>query len=92
MSVLERLKKNLETVDGINLGNFICFAFLTTHEGKKYFHTNLIYPTDLSYLDTNTPDTHERFFDPIISKALIYLESHFKNKDTSHFTFTLYLL
>jgi outer membrane protein assembly factor BamD (BamD/ComL family) len=79
---LKRLKKSLKTVDGINLADFTCFVSFTTYEEKKYFHTNLIYPTDLSYLDTNTPDTHERFFDPIISKALIYLESHFKNKDT----------
>ena len=79
---LKRLKKNLEMVDGINLGDFTCFASLTTYEGEKYFHTNLIYPTDLSYLNTSATETHERFFDPILSKALIYLESHFMSKDT----------
>ncbi len=78
---LNRLKKNLETVDGINLGDFTCFASLTTYEGKKYFHTSLIYPTDLSYLDTTATETHERFFNPIISKALMYLESNFMSKD-----------
>jgi outer membrane protein assembly factor BamD (BamD/ComL family) len=78
---LKRLKKNLATGDHSNLGDFTCFASLTAYEGKKYFQTSLIYPTDLSSLDTTAPDTHERFFDPILSKALAYLDSHFMKKN-----------
>ena len=77
---LKRLKKTLDRVDGINLGDFTCFVSFTTYEGKKYFHTSLIYPTDLSYLDTTATETHDRFFDPILSKALTYLDNHFAKK------------
>ena len=77
---LKRLKKTLDRDDAINLGDFTCFASFRTYEEKKYFHTSLIYPTDLSHLDTAATKTHERFFDPILSKALIYLDSHFMKK------------
>ena len=77
---LKRLKKTLDRDDAINLGDFTCFASFRTYEEKKYFHTSLIYPTDLSHLDTTATETHERFFDPILSKALIYLDSHFMKK------------
>ena len=78
---LKRLKKNLDRDDAINLGDFTCFASFITYEEKKYFHTSLIYPTDLSHLDTTATGTHERFFDPILSKALVYLDSHFAKKN-----------
>ena len=77
---LKRLQKTLGRADGMNLGDFICFASFTNYEEKKYFHTSLIYPTDLSYLDATTTETHARFFDPILSKALVYLDSHFMKK------------
>ena len=77
---LKRLKKQLVTGDHSILGDFTCFASLTAYEGKKYFLTSLIYPTDLSYLDTTVTETHERFFDPILSKALAYLDNHFMKK------------
>lgn len=78
---LKRLKKKLGTIDGVNLGDFICFVSIANHEGKKYFHTHLIYSTDLSYLDSTSKEVTERFFDPLLSKALGYLDSHFMNKD-----------
>ena len=74
---LRRLKKKLTTVGGINLGDFTPFASIATHEGKNYFHTHLIYFTSLSYLDATSQEVSDRFFDPIISKALAYLDSHF---------------
>ena len=77
---LKRLKKTLDRDDTINLGDFTCFASLRTYEEKKYFHTSLIYPTDLSHLDTTATGTDERFFDPILSKALVYLDNHFAKK------------
>jgi hypothetical protein len=78
---LKRLKKKLGTIDGVNLGDFICFVSIANNEGKKYFHTHLIYYTDLSYLDSTSKEVTERFFDPLVSKALVYLDSHFMNKD-----------
>lgn len=77
---LKRLKKKLGTVGRVNLGDFTCFASMVNHEGKRYFHTHLIYPTDLSSLDSSSLDVSERFFDHIVSKALVYLNSHFINK------------
>ena len=78
---LKRLKKKLGTVDGVNLGDFVCFVSIANHEGKEYFHTHLIYSTDLSYLDSTSKEVSEIFFDPLVSKTLIYLNSHFMNKD-----------
>ena len=78
---LRRLKKKLTTVGGINLANFTPFASITTHEGKNYFHTHLIYSTNLSSLDTASKEVSERFFDPLISKSLVYLDSHFMKKE-----------
>ncbi|MBW1839418.1 MAG: hypothetical protein JRI49_05720, partial [Deltaproteobacteria bacterium] len=77
---LRRLKKKLTTVGVINLGDFTPFASIATHEGKNYFHTHLIYFTSLSYLDATSKEVSDRFFDPIISKALAYLDSHFMKK------------
>ncbi|MCX5885131.1 MAG: outer membrane lipoprotein-sorting protein [Proteobacteria bacterium] len=78
---LRRLKKDVDSEGGVNVGDFTCFASLATHEGKQYFHTNLIYTMDLPYGDAHAKDLSERIFDPIVSKALIYLDKHFKTKD-----------
>ena len=87
---LKRLKKELTTVSGINLGNFTCFASIADHEEKKYFHTHLIYPTDFSCLDATSKEVAERFFDSIISKALLYLDNHFMIKrEIDGFSFDL---
>jgi hypothetical protein len=75
---LKRVKKKLGAVGGVNLGGFTCFASIASHEGKKYFHTRLIYSSDLSYLDASSSEVSERFFNPVISKALPYLHNHFK--------------
>lgn len=77
---LKRLKKTLGRDHAINLGDFTCFASFRTYDERKYFHTSLIFPADLSHLDTTATETHERFFDPILSKTLIYLDSHFMKK------------
>ncbi len=85
---LKRLKKKLGTVGGVNLGGFTCFASIASHEGKKHFHTHLIYSSDLSYLEASSSEVSERFFDPIISKALVYLHNHFKpNGEIDGFSF-----
>jgi len=87
---LRRLKKKLNTVNGINLADFTCFASLAHHEGKKYFHTHLIYSRDFSYLDATSNEVAERFFDPIVSKALVYLDNHFMIKqEIDGFSFDL---
>jgi len=78
---LKRLKRKLTTVNGINLGDFTCFASIATHKGEKYFHTHLIYSTDLSYLDVTSKEVAERFFESIVSKALVFLDNHFMIKD-----------
>jgi hypothetical protein len=67
--------------DGVNIGDFTCFASIVTHEGKQYFHTNLIYTMDLPRADVHAKDLSERIFDRIVSKALIYLDKQFKTKD-----------
>ena len=76
-----RLKKTLKPVDGFNLGNFTFFASLTTHEGKNYFHTSLMYPTSLSHLDPDSKEVQEMFFEPVLSKALTHLEKKFMKKN-----------
>ena len=81
---LRRLKKELSREDvkrgEVNLGDFDCFASFVTYQGKKYFHTHLIYPLTPYYPETAPSEAIERFFDPLISKALVYLDSHFMNK------------
>lgn len=77
---LKRLKKELTPSGGVTLGEFICFASLPSHQEKNYFHTYLIYPSSLSHLDATSPATVKLFFDFIISKALIYLDTHFTGK------------
>ena len=79
---LRRWQKNVAADgDGVNIGDFTCFASLSTHEGKQYFHTNLIYSMDLLHGDAHAKDLSERIFDPMVSKALIYLDKQFKTKD-----------
>jgi len=67
--------------DGVNIGDFTCFASIVTHEGKQYFHTNLIYTMDLPRADVHAKELSEGIFDRIVSKALIYLDKQFKTKD-----------
>ena len=82
---LRRLKKKLSQEDvkrgEVNLGDFDCYASFATYHGKKYFHTNLIYPLKPYYSAATPNETIKRFFDPIISKALVYLDTHFIHKD-----------
>jgi hypothetical protein len=82
---LRRLKKQLSEEDvkrgEVNIGDFDCFASFVTYHGKKYFHTHLIYPLKPYYSEATPKEGIERFFDPLISKALVYLDSHFMDKD-----------
>ena len=78
---LRRLKKQLGTIDGVHLDDFVCFASLVNVDGKTYFHTHLIYAVNLSHLGATPREIAERFFDPLVSKALVYLDSHFMNKN-----------
>ncbi len=77
----KRLKKTLKPVDGINLGDFTFFASLITHKGGNYFHTSLMYPTSLSYLDQDSPEVQELFFNVILSGALVHLDKKFMKKN-----------
>jgi len=82
---LRRLKKQLSEEDvkrgEVNLGDFDCFASFVTYQGEKYFHTYVIYPLTPYYSEATPKEAVERFFDPLISKALVYLYSHFMDKD-----------
>ena len=75
---LKRLKKELPTLSGVNLSDFICFASLVTHQEKKYFFTNLIYTSGLSH--SNIASTADQILDTIVSKALLYLANNFMTK------------
>ena len=83
--MLRRLKKKLSQEDvkrgEVNLGDFDCYASFVTNHGKKYFHTNLIYPLKPCYSAATPNETIKRFFEPLISKALVYLDTHFMKKD-----------
>jgi hypothetical protein len=78
---LRRLRKYGDAERGVNGGDFACFASLAFHEGKQYFHTTLIYPQDLPSGQAHVKDLSERVFNTLVSKALIYLDKHFKTKD-----------
>jgi len=82
---LRRLKKQLSQEDvkrgEVNLGNFDCFASFVTYQGKTYFHTHVIYPLTPYYPEATPNEAIERFFDPLIARALDYLDSHFMDKD-----------
>lgn len=87
---LKRLKEHLAAGGQADRAGFTCFAALTPFEGKNYFQTYLIYPTDLSHLDPRSPGIHDRFFDPIVSKALAYLDRHITEKgEIDGFSFTV---
>ena len=81
---LRRLKKELSQEDvnrgEVNLGDFDCFASFVTYQGKKYFHTLLIYPLTPYYTEATTKEAIERFFEPLIAKALVYLDRHSMDK------------
>ena len=79
---LKRLKKTLKTEAGFDMGAFTCFPAFTSHEGKRYFHTQLIYPTDSAYLTGSSDSLRGNFFNQLFSQALIYLNKHFVRKDT----------
>lgn len=78
---IRRLKKRLQAVNGINLGNFTFFASIASAGGEKFFHTHLIYPEGVSSMEVSSKETTEIFFDKIFSKLLVYLDNRFKNKD-----------
>jgi hypothetical protein len=81
---LRRLKKKIFQKDAkrgeINISDFNCFASFITYQGEKYFHTHLIYPLKPYYSEATLRVAIERFFDPLISQALIYLNNNFLNK------------
>jgi len=79
---LRRSKKTLETKDGFDMGAFTCFSSFTSHQGKRYFHTQLIYPTDIAYLTGSSDTLRSNFFDRLFSPSLIYLNKNFARKDT----------
>jgi len=80
----KRLKKTLQPVDGISLRDFTFFASLITHKEGSYFHTSLIYPTSLFYLDRDSTEVQELFFNPILSSALVHLDKKFMKKNKIH--------
>ena len=74
---LKRLKKTLKKENGFDLAAFTGFASLITHEEKRYFHTHLIYSTDISSLDVRSEEMSGTFFDHLVSPSLIYLDKNF---------------
>ena len=77
----KRLKKNLNPADGINLDDFTFFASFITYNGGNYFNTSLIYPTNLSYLESDSTEVQELFFNAILSGALVHLDKKFMKKN-----------
>ena len=77
---VRRLQKELAPAGGINLADFTLFASVEQVKGKKYFHTHLIYGSELSRLDGASKEAPELFFTPIISRLLVYLDKKFANK------------
>lgn len=78
---LKRLKKTLELQDGFDMGAFTCFSSFTSHGGKRYFHTQMIYATDSAYLTSASDTLLNNFFDRLFSQALIYLNKNFVRTD-----------
>jgi outer membrane lipoprotein-sorting protein len=74
---LRRLKKSLAPEAGFDMGAFACFASFSSNGGNRHFHTQLIYPSDISYLDGSSDPMRSNFFDRIFSPALIYLNRNF---------------
>lgn len=74
---LRRLKKNIAPEGGFDMGSFACFASFSSREGKRYFHTQLIYPTDISYLDISSDALRKNFQDRIFLPSLVYLVKNF---------------
>jgi len=79
---LRRSKKTLETKDGFDMGAFTCFSSFNSHQGKRYFHTQLIYPSDIAYRAGSSDTLRSNFFDRLFSQSLIYLNKNFARKDT----------
>jgi hypothetical protein len=77
---IRRLKKKLQAGEGADLAGFTPFASIAHYKGKKYFHTHLIYSAELSSLDATSREAAEKFFKPVVSKMLAYLDKKFTNK------------
>jgi hypothetical protein len=87
---LKRLKNKLPDLKGISLGDYNFFAMLADIKGKRYFHTSLIYPYDLSHLDASSSETSAMFFDNLLSVMLEYLHNYFKsNGEIDGFSFDI---
>jgi hypothetical protein len=78
---LRRLKKTLVPHEGFDMGAFACFASFSVREGKRYFHTQLIYPTDISYLDVSSDALRNNFQEQLFLPALAYLTKNFARKE-----------
>ena len=77
----KKIQERSEPDGEVPAGNFSIFASLDTAEGKKYFHTHVIYPDDLSGLDAASPRVREKFFSRVIVKLIAYLEKKFACKN-----------
>jgi hypothetical protein len=77
---VSRLQKELEPTNAGNLADFTLFASIDTYNGKRCFHTLLIYGDAIARLDTNTKQSAEIFYNPLIAKLLVYLDQKFTSK------------
>ena len=78
---LRRLKKNLAPQAGFDMGAFACFVSFSPREQHRYFHTQLIYPTDISYLDISSDMLRTNFHERLFLPALAYLAKNFARQD-----------
>ena len=74
---LRRLKKTIAPQAGFDMGDFACYASFSSREGKRYFHTQLIYPTDISYLDISSDALRKNIHERLLLPALAHLAKHF---------------
>ena len=73
---LKRLKKKLQKGNSPEFGKFTHQVSTKHYKGKDYFHTSLIYPTDLTGSDS-PEEKNEKFFKTVIKELLYHLNQNF---------------
>jgi len=72
---LKRLKKRISASHSPELAEFTPFASIAHNDGRKYFHTHILYSPSVS-----AGQDAQKVFDSIISWALPYLDNKFMKK------------
>jgi len=77
---IKRLKKILQKGSSPECGNFTHQVSIKNYMEKDYFHTNLIYPTDLTSGGDSPEEITEHIFKTVIKELLLYLNQLFIQK------------